>query len=62
MHSTIQNCSQYALVILQMHSFETSDDDKNNLISLVALQSAMHKCWRVVSALFLISPTCTEVI
>lgn len=38
MHSTIQNCSQSALVILQMHRFETSEDDKNNLISLAALQ------------------------
>lgn len=38
MQSTIQNCSQSALVILQMHRLETSDDDKNHLIQLAALQ------------------------
>lgn len=29
---------QSALVVLQMHRFETSDDDKNHLIRLAALQ------------------------
>lgn len=44
MHSTIQNCSQSDLVILQMHRFETSDDDKNNLISCSTAENQESPC------------------
>ena len=54
MQSTIQNCSQSAPLILWVHRFQTSGDNKNYPIQLVALQK-IRNLLAVPAAYWLIS-------